>query len=534
MPPGRSLVVSGPMGSGKSTVAPLVAAQLGARAIDLDAEIEREAGSTVRALFDSEGEAAFRARESALLTRLLDDAGSGQGEAGAVIAVGGGALTSTPLRRLALRRAVVVTLRASTATLLERARAQGLASRPLLAGAAPAAALDRLLDGRREAYAEAHAQVDTDAAAPADVARRVADVWTREPIAVPLGARTYSVDVGRGVLAHLPAILAALGPRATLLVTDERVDAALGPALARALSGPTLTGRVVLPSGEAHKTVESIERIWDAALAAGLDRSGVVLAIGGGVVGDLAGFAASTLLRGVRFVQVPTTLLAMVDASVGGKTAIDRPQGKNLIGAFHQPSAVLADVDLLRTLPARDLRSGLAEVVKTALIGDAALLEALERDVDRVRRGDPDALVPLVRASIAHKAQVVAEDERDVTGARAALNFGHTLGHALEAQGGYTALTHGEAVSLGTIAALRIGVARGRTPVALLERATRLLGALGLPVALDPAAIAAALPWLSRDKKREGAAIAFVLVPELGRATLERLTVAEITAGLAR
>jgi 3-dehydroquinate synthase len=260
----------------------------------------------------------------------------------------------------------------------------------------------------------------------------------------------------------------------------------------------------------------------------------VLLAVGGGVVGDLAGFAAATLLRGVRFVQVPTTLLAMVDASVGGKTAIDRPQGKNLVGAFHQPSAVFADVDLLRTLPARELRSGLAEVVKIALVGDPSLLESIEASVEAIANNDLDALVPLVRASVAHKAFVVSEDERDVTGARAALNFGHTVGHALEAHGGYSALTHGESVALGMVAALRIGVARSVTPAALLDRTVRLLAALGLPTELDARTVEAALPRILHDKKRVGTHVDFVLVPDVGRTSRQRLSLDEIRAAVAR
>jgi 3-dehydroquinate synthetase len=202
------------------------------------------------------------------------------------------------------------------------------------------------------------------------------------------------------------------------------------------------------------------------------------------------------------------------------------------VGAFHQPSAVIADVDLLATLPAREMRSGLAEVLKTALVGDASLLAEVEANVDALVRGDLDALVPIVRASVAHKAHVVSEDERDVTGARAALNFGHTLGHALEAHGGYSTLTHGEAVALGMVAALRIGVARGVTDRALLDRTTRLLAALGLPSALDMRDVEAALPRILHDKKRVGTHVELVLVPEPGRAIRQRMTLDEVRAAL--
>jgi shikimate kinase/3-dehydroquinate synthase len=514
----RPLVLSGPMGAGKSTVARIVAQRTGASLVDVDQEIEESAGRPVHAIFADEGEHGFRAREAEAIERIVDQAKN------MVISVGGGAVTRERTRRALLRRAIVITLEADVKTLVERAAKQGLETRPLLSSDDPVGSMRVVLDARAVAYAESHARVDTSKRTPDEVANEVIAIWNREPVAVPLGSRSYRVEIGRGVIAQLRSIDAAL------VVTDDRVWPAVS-----SIVEPSLARRgalLVLPAGEAHKTIASIERIWDAALEAKIDRSSTLLAVGGGVVGDLVGFAASTLLRGVRFVQVPTTLLAMVDASVGGKTAIDRPQGKNLVGAFHQPSLVVADVDLLRTLPPREMRSGLAEVVKTALVGDASLLDAIEANVDAISKNDLDVLVPLVRASVAHKARVVSEDERDVTGARAALNFGHTVGHALEAHGGYTALTHGEAVALGTIAALRVGVALGVTSRALLDRTTRLLAALGLPVALDARTLEAALPRVLHDKKRVGAAIDYVLVPESGRAVIRKLTLDELTRAL--
>jgi 3-dehydroquinate synthase len=333
-------------------------------------------------------------------------------------------------------------------------------------------------------------------------------------VCVPLAERTYRVEVGAGVRSLLD------GSLEPILVTDDVV----WPLVRERMPKLAYRAEVILPSGEAHKTIESVARIWDTALDVGIDRRAVLVAVGGGVIGDLTGFAASTLMRGIRFVQVPTTLLAMVDASVGGKTAVDRPQGKNLVGAFHQPSLVLADTDLLDTLPDRELRSGMAEVVKTALIGDGELFEMLETGtVDRVE---------MVRRCIALKSRVVASDERDETGARAALNFGHTVGHALEAHGGYSRLTHGEAVSLGMIAALRIGVARGITDPSLLERARTVLSKLGLPTNLDGEPWREALPRILSDKKREGAKVAFVLLERLGHTRNVPLSEQEVRAAI--
>lgn len=504
-------VLSGPMGSGKTTLGRRVAARLGQPFFDLDEVIEREAGIAVTEIFRRDGEAAFRAREQHTLRALL------HANAGAVIATGGGTLVGRTLRRETIDRAIVITLTAPIDVLLQRLGGGELAKRPLLAGD-PRGKLTSLLATRAEAYAEAHAHVSTASGDLDAIAHEIEAVVRRAPVCVPLGDRTYRVEVGAGARALLDASLKPI------LVTDDVV----WPLVRDRMPKLAYRAEVILPSGEAHKTIESVARIWDTALDVGIDRRAVLLAVGGGVIGDLTGFAAATLMRGIRFVQVPTTLLAMVDASVGGKTAIDRPQGKNLVGAFHQPSLVLADTDLLDTLPDRELRSGMAEVVKSAIIGDPELFEMLEsapslREMDRVE---------MVRRCIALKSRVVASDERDETGARAALNFGHTIGHALEAHGGYSRLTHGEAVSLGMIAAMRIGVARGITDPSLLERGRAVLSKLGLPVDLDREPWKEALPRILSDKKREGAKVAFVLLDELGHTQNVPLTEQEVGAAL--
>lgn len=508
----RPLALSGPMGVGKTSVGRRVAELAGVPFIDVDQEIAREMGRSVAEAFRVDGEGAFRAHERMTIARLVRSAP-------AVLALGGGAVVEDGTRRSLLDRTVLVTLHAPVEELVSRIGGE-LASRPLLAGGEPEARLRAILQARSGAYAEAHARVATRGRSIDDVANEVIAVWKRDPVAVPLGDRSYRVEVGSGVRAELPALLHELGGD-VILVSDDRVWAAVEDKFRHLLS--RVVASVILPHGEAHKNLDSLRQIWDAALEIGIDRKTTILAVGGGVVGDLAGFAAATLLRGIRFVQVPTTLLAMVDASVGGKTAIDRPQGKNLVGAFHQPSAVLADIELLETLSPRDLRSGYAEVVKTALIGDRALLDHLEKEPD---------LSTVVRACIACKARVVSEDERDVSGARAALNFGHTVGHALEAHGEYDRWTHGEAVALGMIAALRIGVARKITPPALLDRTRALLERLGLPVDLDSTPLADALPRILTDKKREGAKIALVLLEEVARVRNERLSLEEVTTAL--
>lgn len=514
----RPLALSGPMGVGKSTIGRRVAELTGLPFIDIDDDIAHAEGRSVTEIFRASGEAAFRARERMAIAKHLAGPPS-------VIALGGGAVVDDGTRRLLIDRSTLVTLDAPAEVLADRLGEEAIAKRPLLAGGPPVERLRVLMGARAGAYAECHVRLPTSGRAVDDVAREVIALWQRDPVAVALGERSYRIEIGAGVRRELPSILAALGGQ-IILVTDDRA----WPLIGDRLGALQTAARVILETGEVNKTIDSVARIWDAALDTGIDRRAVILAVGGGVVGDLAGFAAATLLRGVRFVQVPTTLLSMVDASVGGKTAIDRPQGKNLVGAFHQPSAVIADTELLATLPDRELRSGLAEVVKTALIADAALLDELEQI-------DPNALTaerlaPIVRASIACKARVVAEDERDLTGARAALNFGHTVGHALEAHGDYARLTHGEAVALGMIAALRIGVSRGVTKPALLDRARALLARLGLPTDLSREPLFEALPRITTDKKREGSKIAFVLLEDVGRTRNERLSLEEARAAL--
>jgi shikimate kinase/3-dehydroquinate synthase len=313
-----------------------------------------------------------------------------------------------------------------------------------------------------------------------------------------------------------------------LLVTDANVSMAHGATANRAL-GPLgiPTAEVVLEPGERQKHAGTVEHIWRAALAAGADRKSLFVGLGGGVVTDLTGFAAATYLRGVAWIGVPTTLLAMVDASVGGKTGVDLENAKNAVGAFWQPRGVLCDPALEATEPARGYVSALAEVVKTALIGDPGLLDMLETRADHVKAREPELVAELVRRSVRVKARVVGLDERE-SGPRAMLNLGHTVGHALEAQGGYERLTHGEAVSLGLVAALRIGEKLGQTSAALVERVTRLLDRLGLPTSLAKEPLAQAAEHIGHDKKRAGKRLRFVVARDPGRVEMVDVDLAEL------
>jgi shikimate kinase/3-dehydroquinate synthase len=312
-----------------------------------------------------------------------------------------------------------------------------------------------------------------------------------------------------------------------LLVSDQNVAPLHAAPLLVALRAIAPVELLELPAGEVHKTLASAEAIWKRASAFGADRSSLFVGLGGGVVTDVAGFAAAGWMRGVPWIALPTTLLSMVDASVGGKTAVDLGQAKNCVGAFWQPRGVFCDVSYCSTEPARG-QSALSEVVKTALIGDAPLLDYLERHGERIRARHPEMTRELVRRSVRVKARIVGEDARE-NGMRAALNLGHTLGHALESVAGFDRLSHGEAVSLGLVAALRLGQRLGVTPPELVQRVTNLLARLGLPTDLASEPLETAVELVALDKKRRGSRVKFVLVRDAGAVEFLPIELAELT-----
>ena len=519
----RKLLVGGFMGVGKSTVGRRAAEMAGVPFIDLDAAIEARAGRPIAAIFAELGEAAFRALEADELAQVLAS------EERAVIALGGGALVEPSRRRAALERACVVTLTAHPATLAGRTAG---ATRPLLAAAPDRAERIReLLEARAAVYAEAHAQVATDDRAIDAIAEAVLHAWSQPALAVALGTRSYAVHLTAGAPAVLADVAKKLQPSAVFVVTDENVRRLWGDGLTAALTAAGLPPRatVVLRPGEEHKRLAAVEQALTAMVDAGADRDCLVVGHGGGVVTDIAGFTAATLLRGVRWVAAPTTLLAMVDASVGGKTGVDLGLAKNAVGAFHQPSAVVIDAAHVTTETARAYVSGLAEVVKSAAIGDPELFALLEAEAPRVLARELPLVEELVFRSVAVKAGIVARDERE-SGERALLNFGHTVGHALEAEGGFTRLTHGEAVSLGMAAMLRVGRSLGVTDPVDADRVEALLTRLGLPVDLDAEPLAAALAFVALDKKRRGAGVRAVLLRRIGSAFVRETPLADLPA----
>jgi shikimate kinase / 3-dehydroquinate synthase len=464
-----ALVLIGFMGAGKSTVAAQLAAARGVAPLDSDALLEERLGHPVAQEFELRGESAFRAREEELVCELLAHAGARE-----VIALGGGSVLSERVRK-ALAAHLVVLLDVDADIAWERVR-----------GAADGA--ERPLARDRGAFAALHAERRELYEGLADVVL----LWASS------ASGEYPVYIGRGLLRAGGSALEALWPldrtrSRAFCVSDETVAALYGERVGE-------QGLLALPPGEAHKTLASAERVWRAWAAEGMTRADHAVALGGGVVGDLAGFCAACYQRGVPVVHVPTTLVAQVDSAYGGKTGVDLPEAKNYVGAYHQPAGVLVDPDTLQTLPAEELAAGWVEVLKTALIAGGELW-------DRVAAGD-EVDERTILACARTKLQIVAQDERD-GGRRQVLNLGHTVGHAIETATGYERYRHGEAVGLGLLAALRLS---GRD--ALRAQVRELLRARGLPVALEGAGVGVeeVVAALARDKKRVGASIPFVLV----------------------
>ncbi len=488
-PAGRALVFVGFMGAGKTTAARRLARALGLDLTDSDAVISEHIGMPIDRCFAEQGEAAFRAIEAELVGEMLEGADGG------VFSLGGGALHAERIRA-ALRRHITILLDVDVNVAWERAAGRG---RPL---ARDPHAFRDLYVRRRPRYMAA-----ADVVLPADRRDRIDDALPSilALAEAPEGTRLlwatsasgeYPVFVGRGLLgAPLSPV-----PGQGFVVTDDEV----GPLYAQRLGAPAAT--ISFPAGEQHKSLRTAERVWIELADRGMTQSDHLVALGGGVVGDLAGFVAATYQRGVPIVQVPTTLVAQVDSAYGGKTGVDLPNGKNYVGAYHQPSSVVADVETLETLPREEAAAGYAEVLKTALIAGGDLWE-------RVRRGeDPDADV--IFACARTKLAVVAMDERDA-GLRQVLNLGHTVGHAIETVTGYARYRHGEAVGLGLLAALRLS---GQD--ALRSEVAALLAARGLPTQLDEGVDPdAVLVATARDKKRRsGETVPFVLLDAPGAA----------------
>ncbi len=503
------LFLVGPPGVGKSTVAPLLAEALGGRAIDLDDEIERAAGKPCTKVISEDGITRFRAIESDVLAALRPT------PALIVVSTGGGAVLLEPNRRRMSELGMRIGLTGSVATVARGIKATLGKHAHLDVGPREHAA--RVLRERREVYRDVDASFTVDGAEPHEVALAIA-AWLVAARGVRIdvrATRAYPVLVRAGLLDHVGTHLSDLGWQGRVaIVADPFTAARHAAAVRRSCTAAGLDATVIrVPRGEQAKSVASLERLWNAFGATKIGRDGGVIALGGGTVGDLAGFAAATYLRGVRVAQVPTTLLAMVDSSIGGKTGIDLARGKNLAGAFHQPDAVLADPAALVTLPRRERSSGLAEIIKAAFLSDRDSVAQLERSAAAVLDGDLGPTLGAISLAVDVKAGVVAVDEREA-GLRELLNYGHTLGHAYEAAMRYR-VTHGEAVSVGLVFATALADVLDLAPTSLRERLEALLGAAGLPTrAKLPGAT---WSFLRQDKKSRSGTVRWILPRTIGR-----------------
>ena len=349
---------------------------------------------------------------------------------------------------------------------------------------------------------------------------------------VELGERSYPIHIGPGLIGHAELIVSHLAQKRVAVVTNETVAPLYLAPLSDALTARGVSiVPIVLPDGEAHKNWQTLNTIFDALLEHRCERRTTIVALGGGVIGDIAGFAAAVYQRGVPFIQIPTTLLAQVDSAVGGKTAINHPLGKNMIGAFYQPQVVVADTDTLATLPDRELAAGLAEVIKYGLIRDGAFFEWLDQNIGRLVAREPEALAYAIEQSCRNKAEVVALDERE-SGVRALLNFGHTFGHAIETATGYGTWLHGEAVAAGMVLAAELSSRIGRIDEEALSRIVGLLKRARLPVRPPDLGAERYLDLMGHDKKVEGGRLKFVLLERIGRAFVTEAPHAELKAVL--
>jgi 3-dehydroquinate synthase len=527
----NNIFLVGLMGAGKTTIGRMLARRLGMRFADSDHEIEARTGASVPWIFEIEGEPSFRKREAEMIRELT--AGSGL-----VLATGGGAVLNPDSRRLLAERGTVIYLRASVNSIL--ARTAHDKNRPLLQTADPRRKLEDLTAQREPLYREiADIVIDTgrpnvqsmvqtilDQLAAVEARQRTGTRTNmneqagskRISLSVDLGERSYPIEIGRGLLddgALLMRHLGAGGGKIAIVTNTTVAPLYLDKVAAPLREGGREVVTIVLPDGEEHKNWQSLNLVFDALLANKCDRKTTMVALGGGVIGDLTGYAAASYMRGVPFVQIPTTLLSQVDSSVGGKTGINHPLGKNMIGAFYQPRAVIADTATLDTLPARELSAGLAEVIKHGAILDLAFFDWIEANIGRLVARDPAALAYAIARSCEIKADVVKRDERE-GGLRAVLNFGHTFGHAIENGLGYGEWLHGEAVGCGMVMAADLSHRLGLLDADSALRVRRLVKAAGLPVTAPDLGAERWIELMEVDKKNEGGAIKFILLKPLG------------------
>ena len=504
------IVLIGFMGAGKTTVGRILATRMGLPFVDTDQLASDRAGTSISQIFSAQGEPAFRELERAVVQETLAGPDS-------VVALGGGALAD-PAIATALQGKAIVHLGVSWGE--ARRRLKGDVTRPLLLTGDPKA----LFDQRQSTYEmiSTH-RVDTEGRRPEEIANEIAVAiggvqvtdQQSQRVVVPLGDRAYDVVIGREFLSRLGQLIPGVDEAETVFLIGHPSLERFSKEATETLEAAGL--RVVgldIPEGERSKSLEVVEGLWRRLAEEKARRHDVVIGLGGGVICDVAGFVAATFNRGMPLVHIPTTLLAQVDAAIGGKCGINIPEGKNLIGAIYQPSVVLCDIDLLASVPQEELRSGMAEVVKYGLIADPEMLEEIDVKAQKVYDGDARALLGVVSRSASVKASFVVSDERD-EGRRAFLNYGHTFAHAIERLGGFETVRHGEAVALGMMAAAYLSEELGRLSEYGVAVHRRVLEGVGLPTMADLSLDAMEEAWQHDKKYKKG--VRFVLLEEIGR-----------------
>ena len=509
-PPTKNITLTGFMGTGKSTIGVLLAQKLGREFVDMDTQIEAHFGKTIPEIFVDEGEPIFRVAEAQLCAQLAE-------RQNLVISTGGGALVNSGNRQALNETGIIICLTASVDEILERVAAMD--NRPLLdmSQEERRSRVRNLLHERRHAYATITHQADTTGRTPEQIVDDLLETLAGEEeatgmtrINVKSPVNNYHICIGAGLLEQTGTLLrnraVRVGPAA--VVTNPIIGAHYADVVVKSLREAGFEPTVcMVPEGEEHKTLTTIAGLYDQFIAAGMDRRSPAIALGGGVIGDMTGFAAASYLRGCPFVQIPTSLLSMVDASVGGKTGVDLPQGKNLVGAFKQPEAVIIDPNVFETLPAAEFRSGLAETIKHGIIDAPDLF-------DQIEEYGPTSLAHMVADAVRVKVRVVQEDPFE-QGRRMVLNFGHTFGHAIEQASEYS-LRHGECVAIGMVAATQMSAALGLCSPMLLQRIEKLLERVDLPTRASGYNIEQIMKFMAQDKKRAGKTLRFIIVREIG------------------
>lgn len=522
------IVLTGFMGTGKTSVGREISRKLGYRFIDTDVLIEDREGCAISVIFKEKGEDYFRKLEEDVIVVVSKDDN-------VVIATGGGVIKNRENVENLRRRGIIIWLKTSPEIILKRIMTEG-GKRPLLDVKEPLNEINKLLNERTVFYKLGDTTIDTDYITPEEAAEEIIEKLglDLQTVKVDLGERSYEIIIGSKTIRKLGLRIKELRPSKVAVISNETIFPLYKDAFLNSLRAYDIVPEVFLiPDGEEYKDSSWVNHLHGELLKARLDRSSVLIAFGGGVIGDITGFVASTYMRGIRFVQVPTTLLAQVDSSVGGKTGVNHPLGKNMIGTFYQPSLVMIDIDTLKTLPRREFYAGMAEVIKYGVIVDRDFFDFLVRNRDDIV-SHGDSIIHIIKRSCEIKAYVVSKDEREA-GLRAILNFGHTVGHAVETVTEYKRYLHGEAIAIGMVAAAKLAVRAGMFDQNGVDVIKELIRLYDLPVDMPgDLAIDDILSAMEIDKKVRAGKLSFILPESIGKVNIvedvDRAMVKEVLA----